>query len=261
MNDRLNSIAGRLEASERERAVLEGRLQQIQTAPPAAPAPPTPPESLVTPQDAKDFGTDMIDFVERVVKQMTRSLFNDLDRRVGAIEGKVTATNRQVETVARTTQSVTAERYLGRLNAEIPGWQAQNDHQPFIDWLKKVDILTSRPLGETLQAAHQVADAEKVIHIFRLYRQETGYEPPTSSVAQPNPPQPLTPQIDPASLAAPPSVPPAAPPAQPVQGKIYRQSDMDALYLAKQRKQISEPDFLKQEGELYRAIAEGRFQT
>ncbi|MCJ7409500.1 hypothetical protein LPQ06_28285, partial [Klebsiella pneumoniae] len=110
---------------------------------------------------------------------------------------------------------------------------------------------------ELLLDAHNQADAEKVVHIFRLYQRETGSSAPAAPTPAPQNPV-AAPPVDPNSLVAPDTAAPPPPPSGQPTGRVWKQSEVDRLYDDKAKGRITEQRFRELEKDYLRALAEGR---
>ena len=255
MQHQIDSDRGRLQQLEQEN-------QRLRAAPPAPPAPPTPapaPAELITAKDREEYGDDLIDLVQRVVKQITGTSLSDLQAKATMLEGQLGNVRTRVEQTSKTAEEIAMERYENALNQLAPGWQAVNEDPAFIDWLGNVDKLSSKSYMELLQSAHRSADAQRVAHIFKLYKPDLGSAPPAAT--PPAAPPQNTGHIDPSSLAAPATMPSAPAPAAPPPGKVWTQSDVDKMFDDDAKGRITKQQFLALEADYMKALREGRVQA
>lgn len=262
IHQQLGTLQGRYDVILAENQKLRARVEEATRAPPAPPAPAPAPTPVVTAKDREDYGDDLIDLVSRVAAQSIGSRFDEIGTRLAGLEGRLGNTVQQVQSVQQITQSELAAKYFAMLDAQIPGWQQINESPQFLDWLQEPDILTGNTRMQLLQDAHGKAEADRVIHIFRLFKPDLGIGTPAPTPAPPAP-APATPpgHIDPNTLAAPATGAPATPPANPPPGRIWLQAEVDKLYADKHKGRITQADFDKQEKEYFQALAEGRVST
>lgn len=264
LQQQLTTEAGRRAAQETEVAELRGRIQQMQEllknrpAEPA-PAPAAPPPDLITPADREDFGEDMIDFVQRAIDQRLGRKVEQMLTRMAALEGQLRQLDARAQSVAQSTQELAGERYVDALNRLAPGWEATNEEQAFVDWLKKRDTFSRKTRHELLQSAHAEADAQTVAEFFRAYWQESGTAPAQPAPAQ-QPAQPASPPVDPNSLVAPAAASAPTPSLNPKGGKIWTQAEIEAVYEDRIKKRMTPERFAELEAEIMKAISEGRVQ-
>lgn len=153
----------------------------------AKPAP-TPPKPLVSEEEIEQFGPDLIDVMQRVAQQ---TLGVELDSKlkpvkdsVKQVEGKVAQTETSVAQSAR-------ETLYDRLTEAVPGWDAMNKSEPFLEWLAGTDDLTGAVRGNMLRTAFDRNDTERVIAFFKSFQKE--------HVVETTDPVPATPAEDPPS--------------------------------------------------------------
>ncbi len=254
----LGTVQGRLEAATTQNQQLLGRVEELsRQAPTPAPTPaPAPVVQLITDKDREDYGDDLLGLIARAVQQAIGTRFDDIGNRLAGLEGRIGNTQQQVKSVQEVAQQSVAEKYIARLTAEVPDWEVINEDPDFIDWLNKKDILAGKTRFAVLEDAHNRAETETVVHIFRLYKQEKGTGTPAPTPAPPAP-APAS-HIDPNTLAAPATTPPTPPPTNPPVGRIWSKDEVDKLYEDKQKGRITLTDFDKQEKEYFKALAEGR---
>lgn len=258
LSQQLATMQGRLDASEQDRILLRTQLQQAQAAPPAPPTPPAPPASLLTEKERSEYGEEFIDVVTRILKQTLGTQLTDLGTRIAGLEGRIGSTLQQVKAVQQETREQVIARYENSLNTKIPGWEQVNVDPQFLDWLENVDTLTGKKYMDLLADAHERADANRVIHIFRLYKPDLGTGTPAATPAPPAPPAPPTGHIDPNSVIAPATSPAAPAPANPPAARVWTMGEVDKLYEDKEKGRITPSEFVKLEREYLTALAEGR---
>lgn len=252
----LQTLTGRMEATQRQ-------LEQLQRQPaqPPTPTPTPPPAPLVTAEDHKEFGDDLIDLIERVLRQNYGTRIDDLGSRLSSLEGRLARQGEQVKQVGETAAEMAHRRYLESLDSAMPGWESTNNDPGFVQWLEKIEPASGRPYGELLQQAHTRREADRVINIFGLYKPELlANRAPANPPPAPAPSQPSQPtgRVDPAQLAAPKTDAPPPPPANPPAGPQWTTAMVDKLYEDRQRGRITPTEFAQREKEYLRALAEGR---
>lgn len=131
--------------------------------------------SIVTEDDISEYG-DSIEVMRRVSQEELRPLIAKL----GSIESALNNLNREVVPKVNrvyTTQAQTAEQqFWGKINAEIPNWKSINNNDDFITWLYAADPVSGKVRQDLLDDAQHKGDAARVIHIFKAWMGETGYD-------------------------------------------------------------------------------------
>lgn len=237
----------RLHAQVKELTTQMTNLTNQLNTRPAAPAPtPTP---LVTDKDRESFGPDLVDLIDRGVRQATAPLLGEIE--------KLRAANAQlagsVQNTQQTTQKTADQVFYGKLKELVPDVSAVNVDPKFMAWLQEVDPIYGLPRQVALNNAHQNKDANRVANIFNTFKQLNA----PAAAPSPSP----TPQRDPKKELAR-QVPPARTNTsnEPVvQPKIqWTQESIARFYEDCRRGALSPEDQLKYEADLQSAIAEGR---
>lgn len=259
MNRTIESLTGRLSASDQRNAQLLRELEQSRTAPPA---PPAPPPSLITSQDVEDYGQPMIDLIMRALRQEHGPKLEQLATRVAGLEGRIGKLGENVTATTEQVQQRAWNGYLAELTRRVPAWETINNEDGFLDWLEKVDTFSGQKRIVLLQNAHNAMDVSRVAEFFAAYKPDSVVAPAapaaTTPPAQPAPPAAPAPIVDPATLAAPSTQAPAPAPSQPPTGRLWKQSEVDTLYERKNKGLITPSEFERQEREYLSALAEGR---
>lgn len=266
LQQQVQTEAGRNAQRDAENAELRGRLTAMQealaaqqrTQPPSAPA---PPPSLITDEDRKDFGEDMIDFVTRMIRQTLGNSLTQITGRITAVENNLRQTTQQATAAVKSAEDMAFDRYIGALDAAVPGWRKTNDDSAFVDWLKNRDTFSRKTRHELLAAAHAEADADTVAEFFRAYWKEKGIAPaPAPAPTTPPSSPPATPTVDPQTLVAPAASNSPAPAANPRGGRIWTQAEIEQVYDDRMKKRLDATEFARLEGEIELAVLEGRVQ-
>jgi hypothetical protein len=205
--------------------------------------PAEPQKPVVDPKDVENFGSDLVEMVQRVTEGILSRAAGELQTKAASLEQRLL----QLEQVLKgTTQTVavTAEQaFFDRLAKLVPDWETTNANQAFLAWLAEIDPILGQPRQSALDAAQQTLNADRAAAVFKAF---TGTQP-----AAPKPNN-LDKQVSPKGAAT------AAPaPAQPV---FYTQQQVVDFYNAKRRGEFRgrEQDAARLEAEINQAISEGR---
>ena len=227
---------------------LEGQLQEaiarLNKAADDKAKPAEPEKPVADPRDVENFGSDLVEMVQRVAQRMLGSAATELQTRAASLEQRLAQLE---QALAGTTQTVavTAEQaFFDRLTKLVPEWEAINANQAFLAWLADVDPILGQPRQSALDAAQQTLNADRAAAVFKTFA--------ASLPAAPKP-NTLDKQVSPKGAA---SAAPAAP-AQPV---VYTQQQVVDFYNAKRRGEFRgrEKEAAQFEAEINLAIAEGR---
>lgn len=265
MRQELATAQGRNEAHTMEMAELRQRLAAMQDVVNARPAaPPAAPTSLITDADRTDFGEDMIDLVQRVVRDSVGATIAKLGERIAQLESGQQRIATAANAAQKSAEELAFDRYLSAIDAALPGWREINSSPAFVDWLQKPDMFSGKIRHQLLEDANLAADSQRVIAFFKAYLQESGQPAPAQPPApaapapQPLPPAPPPVAVNPATLVAPTPTAGPTPAANPVGGRIWTSAEVDACYDARIRGRITAEQFAAYEAEIHRAILENR---
>jgi hypothetical protein len=203
--------------------------------PPAAPAKPTP--------DAKDieaFGAEMVEMAVRYAQKAVEMSEARLDTRIRALEDKVNGVGQQAEVVRE-------QQFFAVLAELVPDWEAINADDRWLMWLNEIDAFSGARRQDLLNHAQQTGEARRAAAIFKAFK---------DTLPKPRAPEPVTPQVQPASTGAATPVP-VAPAAKPILSQKFVQkffADRDVH----QRYRGREAEAAQIEHEINLAAAEGR---
>ena len=122
-----------------------------------------PAQPLVDPKDSEVFGSDLVEMVTRVAERMFGNAAQALDKRISALEGRLTGTTKAV---AQTAESV----FLTDLKSQVPDYEAINQDEQFLLWLGEEDPVYGVPRQQALTVAAEKLDAARVAKIFLAFK-------------------------------------------------------------------------------------------
>lgn len=227
---------------------LETQLQEavarLNKAADAQTKPAEPVNPAADPRDVENFGSDLVEMVQRTAERMLGSAANELQTKAAALEQRLAQLEKVLQGTTQTVAVTAEQAFFDRLTKLVPEWETINANQSFLAWLAEVDPMLGQPRQSALDAAQQTLNADRAAAVFRAFA-------PTPQVAPK--PNPLDKQVSPKGSA---SAAPAAP-AQPV---VYTQQQVVDFYNAKRRGEFRgrEKEAQQIEAELNLAISEGR---
>jgi hypothetical protein len=144
---------------------LEGLMATLSRAPPPAPPEPVytpPPLAQIPKEDVDEWGQPLIERVQdwsfRRTEPELRRMQREIDELKGVAGGAREGLNkRSVEAV---------------LDREMPGWQAVNTSQAWIDWLQETDWLSGNKRYDMVNDAYLRGDAQRTLAFFRAFNEE-----------------------------------------------------------------------------------------
>lgn len=223
---------------------LEQAVARLNEAADAKTKPAEPEKPVADPRDVENFGSDLVEMVQRTAERMFGRAANELQTRAAAIEQRLAQLEQVLQGTTQTVAVNAEQAFFDRLTKLVPEWEAINTNQAFLAWLAEVDPILGQPRQSALDAAQQSLNAERAAAVFKTFAATLPAAPKAN---------PLDKQVSPKGSA---SAAPAAP-AQPV---IYTQQQVVDFYNAKRRGEFrgKDKEAAAIEAELNLAISEGR---
>jgi len=195
---------------------------------------------LVTDEDVKEFGEDLIDVQRRVAREVAAEFRAELD----ALKEE----NESLRKMASSTDSkVSTASFEQRLHRLVPDFDQVNTSPEWIDWLNEVDPLLRGPRMTVAQQAYESGDAEAVAYYVDLFKQSQApveVEAPKKAKAE------LERQIQPSRSASSNAAPSS-------KGATYTQADIQNMFTRIAKMGATE-EARKLEAEIDAAFMEGR---
>ncbi len=263
-------------------AALQNQLQSTQqilanfAQPPVTNQPAQQP-SLVTEQEVKEFGPDLIDIVRRVATEVVQPRIRTLEEQfrptAAAVQQMAPMVQQTAEDSRRTSAQVAHETMCNGLDAAVTDgngnsiWEAINDHPEFQAWLDQVDPYAGAKRGAMLSQAYGSHDVPRVAAFFTGFMKEHAAVAPTGqqqATAPQGTPPAGSPMVSLASLAAPgtgvggPAS--AGAPNESGQQRVYTLAEISAFYRDSQRGVYKnrEPERQALEKDIFLAQKSGR---
>ena len=170
-------------------------------------------KSLVTDEDVKNFGEDLIEVQRKVAKEVAA----EYDAKLQAYEAKIAALE---ENLGSTQSSVAESSFDARLHRLVPDFDAVNTDPKWIAWLDEVDPVLRGPRRTVAEQAFSSGDAEGVAYYVNMFKSSIAPEP-TPEVEKPS--KELERQIQPSRKAS-----SATPTSQ--KGKTYSSAQISQMF-------------------------------
>ncbi len=213
--------------------------------------PPEPTKPLVNEKDVENFGSDLLDVIDRKAREVAATM-------VGTEMAELKAENQtlreQVDGVSERQGSSDRRTYFAELGHQVPDWETINVDEGFIEWLSEVDPLSGRPRQDYLGTAFANHDVPRTAALFNTYKQLTA---PPASPAKVTPPD-LERQVAPGTSKASASSPP-----NPAAEKVWSMSEIDTFYRAVSKGEYRDnpTEAARIETEIDLAVASGRLRA
>lgn len=190
--------------------------------------------------------------VQRMARQTLASMRTEVGQLVTPLVGRVDALEKAVTGVTKVTAASTEDAFFAMLDDQVPGWEATNASQPWLDWLASKDPVYGLPRQAALDAAFERKDGRHAVAIFKQFLSEQ---------ATPATPEPR-PSLE--SLVAPSAgggaaVTPSAPEAKPILSQKFIR---DFYSHVSRGRYANDPEGQKRiSQEIDLAVAEGRVSS
>jgi hypothetical protein len=197
------------------------------------------------PKDVENFGSDLVDMVQRVAQQMlggvaakVEGVAIDLEKRIAQLEQVVKGTSQAVNVTAE-------EMFFNKLTTQVPDWEAVNSDERFLAWLGEVDPMLGQPRQAALDAAQQNLNVARTVSIFNMFKATLPQKPTRANTS-------VEKQISPSSVAT--------PAATPTDKPVLTQAQISQFYseMARGKYRGRDSEAAKLEQIINLAIAEGR---
>ncbi len=253
---RYHSMRGRYEQASHTIGSMQEQMQQLGDElmrtqalmnSRAAPTSPTP-QRLLTDEDEKTYGPELIDVVKRAAKEAMSPTLATIEQE-----------NKRLQ--AQVTQQAKSSMY-GTLDDQVPEWREINRNPRFVQWLRLPDIYSGEVRQQMLNRAFQAAQAPRVAAFFKGFLAEevaTGQMPSTQTQAA------QAPRASPATtleaIAAPGRARPATGDTQvPVEKPVFTRQHITDFYNAVRQGRYNgrDADKTRDEAAIFNAQREGR---
>lgn len=230
---------------QRQVADLNAKLEEHQRQ---AKAQRQPREKLVTEKDVEEFGSDMLDVIERQARQIAQEREDALIARLEQVEAELSQARRQLGDVATTAAATIEEKFWAKLEKLVPDWSEINQSRAWLNWLDQEDELTGNRRQDVLNDHHKRLDAERVAAVFRAFKGTV-----TVQAKDTDPDDSLEAQVAPARAVAAPSPSTTKP-----KGRVFTGAEVARFFDPRTRKLYTPEQYQTLEAEINQAISEGR---
>lgn len=207
----------------------------------AAAAPPLPDAPVITEDERASYGDD---FLEVVGKQALLAVMPALKAMEARVAAQIDAMKSTMALAEETVSQAKKERFLARLDKEVPTWRQIEVQPEFMQWLQQYDPLLRDERKKVLDEAVVSGDVDATVALLRAFldqqekqgsrtgrktpRGASGWTEAASAVAQPEmgaPTADLTQFAAPGRARSPTTAPPSRSPA-----KVWSLSEIQRVY-------------------------------
>jgi hypothetical protein len=256
-----NSMHGRfMRASDQVRELtdqvmnLQNVLATMTQAPTAADIPVFKAEKLVTEEEERDYGTDMLQVVGKKARE-------ELGPIIAPLLTQLEVVSKQVQNLNGARAADQQGTLLATLDQKMPQWRELNTNSDFLSWLGLPDPFSGAIRHDMLKAAYSQGNANRVLAFFNGFLAEEAATAPVSE-PQPDPAATRVAQIPLVELAAPGRAKTAATGPVPAEKPVFTRAQIATFYanVAAGKYRGRDADKVATEKQIFSAQAEGRIR-
>lgn len=174
-------------------------------------------QPLVSDKDKDEFGSDLVDFVDRAVRNGIAEASKLHGRELAARDAKIAQLEAQLGKTGGDIANLTFEQQLERA---IPDFATLNTSVEWVSWLNEVDPYTREPRRSYATQVYNQGDIAKLKQIVDFYKESTGKQEQQQERQQRK--TELERQVQPSRTASSSTVPQA--------GRIYTEVEANRLW-------------------------------
>jgi len=195
------------------------------------------------PKDVENFGSDLVDMVNRVASASIGQATRALEAKASALEAKIAAMTEQLKGTSQAVAVTAEQTFFDKLTKIVPDWEKVNANKDFLSWLAAADPVYGVPRQNALNMAQERLDADRAAAVFNAFigpRQEKPKADPLESMVSPRG----------AATVAP----------APTDKPVFTQGQITKFYddVNKGRYRGNEPEVARIEALINAALSEGR---
>lgn len=232
---------------------LQNVIATLQGTASSAPIPEFKAESLITPEEAADYGEDFLKVVGKRAREEMAPVIQGYEAKIKELEVRLQGVNGAV-------QQTSHEKFLVTLDQKLPDWRQLNTNDEFLDWLRLPDPYSGAIRHDMLKAAYAQGDANRVAAFFNGFLAEEAAVAPAN--AEPDVTVTKVPKVPLQSLAAPGRAKTAASANAPAEKPIFTRSQIAVFYadVAAGKFRGRDAEKNKAEAQIFDAQREGRIR-
>jgi hypothetical protein len=236
---------------------MQQKIAELQKAPPT---PQEPPRPVVSDKDVENFGSDLIDLIQRAshaaAQRAAHDVRSDVANMLAELRGEIGKTQSTVGQVMQTQQKSERERYDDALTAAVPNWREIDATPEFRQWLSEYDPLLRTTRQNGVNAAYAAFDVPGTVAYIHAFQATQGSAAPAAPVVDERRRE-LERQVAPTSTAAPAPTPSSSPNTS---STIWTQAEIQNFYtdVVKGKFRNRDAEKARIENEIATAAAEGR---
>lgn len=200
-------------------------------------------QATANPKDIEDFGSDLVEMVQRQTQHVLGSVAQKLDGVVANFEKRLAQVEQALKGTSQTVAMTAEEMFFSKLAQVVPDWEQINSNDAWLAWLGEADPVYGQPRQVALDAAQKSMDVNRVAAVFNAFKGTLPKTPKTN---------PLEKQVSPKAAASAPPVPTDKP--------TFTEQQIAAFYkdVALGKYRGRDADVARTEQMINDAIADGR---
>lgn len=232
---------------------LQNVIATLQSTAAPAPIPEFKAESLITPEEAADYGEDFLKVVGKRAREEMAPVIQGYELKIKDLETRLQGVNGAV-------QQTSHEKLLANLDEKLPNWRQLNTNDAFLDWLRLPDPYSGAIRHDMLKAAYAQGNAHRVAAFFNGFLAEEAAVAPVT--AEPDASVTKVPKIPLQNLAAPGRAKTAASANAPAEKPFFTRPQIAAFYadVAAGKFRGRDAEKNKAEAQIFEAQREGRIR-
>jgi hypothetical protein len=156
-------------------------LGQNRGAAPGAAAPaPAGNGKLVEDEEVREYGEDLTDYIRRVAQD---AVLPKVSEQIQPMRQQVEQVRNVAGQVMQRSAQTDQEKMFALLDAQVEGWQQQNEDGQFLEWLQLPDTYSGVKRMDLLKQAYERFDGPRVVAFFKGYRNEHAVVTPPAAAA------------------------------------------------------------------------------
>ena len=210
-----------------------------------APKPSEPEPQVADPKDVENFGSDLVEMVQRTAERMFGRAANELQAQAARFEQRLAQLEQALQGTTTAVAANAEQAFFDRLTKMVPDWEQTNANEAFLAWLAEVDPILGQPRQAALDAAQQTLNSDRAAAVFKAFAATRPAAPRSNAVDR---------QVSPKGNATPTPTPEQKP--------ILTEKQIVSFYDARRRGEYRgrEQEAAQIEQMINLAIAEGRVQ-
>jgi hypothetical protein len=153
MKGRYDATQGIMAQMQEQMSLMANELTRTQSLLQQQPVTPQQVQSLVTEDDRKNYGDDLIDLTRRIAKD--------------TVEPELTSVKEENKRLQQRIVQQAQRGVIETLDDQLPDWREINNSPRFKQWLSLPDIYSGVVRKKMLDAAYQAASAPRVLAFFK----------------------------------------------------------------------------------------------